>query len=543
MISSTLKVVGCLFVVCLVVNAQNPAQKTRPGSISGKVTVKGNGLAGVLVGARAEHVSGGDTKTPVTSTDQQGNYRLSNVAPGQYQVMVAAPQYVLTAPNRYGKSLILGDGENVENVDFALVRGGVITGKVTDADGRPVVEERIEVSSPERSNAEAMMYQGFMSNGTDDRGIYRIYGLAPGKYRVSAGSSPARMYFGRGSGNVYVQTFHPSTTEPANATLVEVSEGGEVTNVDITLRRTMGVFTVTARVIDAETGKPMPDARYGLEKRSEHSGMSTGGHAANSLGEIKLENMTPGKYAIYLEPSVDRDRYAEPVRFEVVDQDIKDLVIKASSGSSVSGVIVFEGMDEKINRTNRAGLMIYAFTMRMNREEIGNSQPQSGLVGADGSFRVGGLRPGSVHFSVWNPAGGPNATFEVARVEREGVVQPNLEIKAREQISGLRLTVRLRSGQIRGVLKFENGQLPTSRVRLSARKIGDENYETPLEIDDRGRFQSVPLPAGVYELRLIAYVGRGRPTQMQQQVVVVDNQVSEVTLTLDLKNEVVPDQP
>ncbi len=53
MISSTLKVVGCLFVVCLVVNAQNPAQKTRTGSISGKVTVKGNGVAGILVGERA----------------------------------------------------------------------------------------------------------------------------------------------------------------------------------------------------------------------------------------------------------------------------------------------------------------------------------------------------------------------------------------------------------------------------------------------------------------------------------------------------------
>ncbi len=457
--------------------------------------------------------------------------------------MVTAPQYALTDTQQYGKPLILGDGENVENVDFTLVRGGVITGKVTDADGRPVIEEPIEVWSPDTQNARAVMRGGLMSYATDDRGIYRIFGLAPGKYRVAAGSSQDRMYFGRGPSQFYAQTFHPSTTEVVNATLVEVTEGGETTNVDITLRRMMHLFTVTARVVDAETGKPIPDARYGFEKLRENGSSSTGGRPVNNLGEIKLENLTPGKYGIYLEPSATRDLYAPPLRFEVVDQDIKDLVIKASSGSSVSGMIVFEGLDEKINRINRAGLMIYAFTMRMNREDIGSSEPRNGVVGADGSFRVGGLRPGTVSFSVWNPTGGSNAAFEVARVERDGVVQPNLEIKASEQINGLRLTVRLRSGQIRGVLKFENGQLPTSRIRLSARKLNDENYETPLAVDERGRFQSEPLPAGVYELRLIAYVGRARPVQMQQQVVVVDNQVSEVTLTLDLKNEVVPERP
>jgi protocatechuate 3,4-dioxygenase beta subunit len=538
MISSTLKVVGCLFVVCLVVNAQNPAQKTRAGSISGKVTLKGNAVAGILVGAREER-SGGPDRAPVTTTDQQGNYRLSNVGPGHYQVMVVAPQYVLTG-SRLGRSLIVADGENIENVDFALVRGGVITGKVIDADGRPVVEEPVEVLVPEGSNTGPVMHMSPMSYVTDDRGIYRIYGLAPGKYRVAAGASQDGMYFGRGRGAVYSQTFYPSTTESVNATLVEVTEGSEATNVDITLRRTMGVFTVTARIIDAETGKPIPDARYGLEKFRENGSSATGGLPANKQGEIKLENMTPGKYAIYLEPSLARDVYSEPLQFEVVDQDIKDLVIKASSGSSVSGVIVFEGLDEKSKRINRAGLMIFAHTMHTEREYGGNSSPQSSIVGANGSFRVGGLRPGTLFFSIWNEAGGPTLNFEVARVERDGVVQPTLEIKPREQVNGLRLTVRLRSGGIRGVLKFENGQIPTSRVRLSARKIGDENYETPIQVDERGRFQSEPLPAGVYELRVVAYVNRGRPAQMQQQVVVVDNQVSEVTLTLDLKSQTGP---
>lgn len=75
MISSSLKLMTCLFVACLIIQAQTPAQKTESGSISGKVTLF-------------------RPKALVTTTDQDGKYRLSNVAPGQYEVILAAPQFV-----------------------------------------------------------------------------------------------------------------------------------------------------------------------------------------------------------------------------------------------------------------------------------------------------------------------------------------------------------------------------------------------------------------------------------------------------------------
>ena len=538
MVSSTLRVIGCLFVVCLIVNAQNPAQKTRPSTISGKVTMKGNGVGGILVGTRLPR-SGRRQATVVSMTDDQGNYRLSNVAPGEYEVTLGTPQYVLSGVDRM-KRLIVGEGENIENVDFSIIRGGVITGKVTDADGRPVIEEAVEVIGPENPTAGLTSRMSLMSNTTDDRGVYRIYGLAPGKYRVAAGTTEERMYYGRAPSTVYKQTFYPSTNDTAQATLIEVTEGSEATNIDITLRRTMGVYSVTARVVDAETGKPIPDVSYGLEKFRENGSSSTSGMPSNKLGEIKLESMTPGKYALYLLPTPPHDVSAEPVRFEVVDRDITDLVIKASSGGSVAGVIVFDGVDEKTVRTNLNGLMIYAHVMNPETKHSGGSSPQ-GTIGPDGSFKVAGMRAGTVFFSIFRH---PTGQFEVARVERDGVVvQSNLEIKPREQIRGLRLIVRSRSGQIRGVVKLENGQIPMSRVLVSAKRVGDENFETPLRVDDRGRFQSEALVAGVYELKLLAYVGRARPVQMTQQVVVSDNQTSDVTLTLDLKNEIGPDRP
>src|SRR5688572_33326481 len=121
MISSALKIVGWLFVACLAVQAQNPTQKTNTSTISGKVTLKGKGLPGIAVGARLH--SSGSRNTLIVTTDQQGLYRIPNVAPGQYVVMPAAPQYRVGGQTR-SKTLIVGVRENREDVDLVSVRGG-----------------------------------------------------------------------------------------------------------------------------------------------------------------------------------------------------------------------------------------------------------------------------------------------------------------------------------------------------------------------------------------------------------------------------------
>ena len=532
MISSTLEVIGCLFAVCLTVHAQTPAQKTNTSTISGKVTHKGNGLPGIAVGARLTQ-SGNPRQALVVITDQLGNYRITNVAPGQYDVFPSAPQFLLgtQAPTR---TLIVGESENLENVDFALVRGGVITGKVTDADGRPMIEEPIELFSVGGSDAKPLILMNLHAGPTDDRGVYRIYGLRPGKYRVAAGSSEERMPYGRGGRNVYGQTFYPSTTEESEAKLIEVTEGGEATNIDITLRRTLTLFTVHARVIDGETNKPVANARYGLQRSRDNGSWSTTGFAANRLGEIRIDSVTPGKYAIFLESSPVADIYADPVQFEVVDQDIKDLVIKTWSGSSVSGVVVLDGIDPKLAASgNELGI----FARTESKAQIHGSSPM-GIINPDGSFKVGGLKPGVVQFGIWARRQGPMVAFEITQIERDGVVvQPNgLEIKAGEQIKGLRLITKARTGHIRGVVKLENGQHPFSQIWVTIKKFGDMGGPS-LRTDDRGRFMSEPMAPGVYELVVHAYRSQGRHATTKQQVVVADNQVTDVTLTLDLKSD------
>jgi hypothetical protein len=63
---------------------------------------------------------------------------------------------------------------------------------------------------------------------TDDRGIYRIYGVAPGRYRVSAGVSDDDTYPSIRTGRVsYRRTYYPDAPDAADAKIVEVTAGGE----------------------------------------------------------------------------------------------------------------------------------------------------------------------------------------------------------------------------------------------------------------------------------------------------------------------------
>ena len=123
------------------------AAKVPRGSVSGRVTIKENGVAGVAVGLRkgADTVMASREPFVRATTDQDGYYRFTNLAPSSYSITPSVPAYVMARKDPESKTVLVGEDENVENMNFALVRGGVVTGRVTDADGRPVIEQQISL--------------------------------------------------------------------------------------------------------------------------------------------------------------------------------------------------------------------------------------------------------------------------------------------------------------------------------------------------------------------------------------------------------------
>ena len=533
----------CCALFCQRANSQTePAKKTADATVSGKITIKGKPAPGVVVGMRLSEPRQFDSTFKATS-DQDGKYRITNLPSGSYQVAPAAPALVISDVNKsWGQSLIITEGDNVEGIDFDLVKGGVITGKVVDADGHPIVEERINLLSTDYPRSGPAHVSGNFQ--TDDRGIYRMFGIRPGRYKVSLGEENIGVHRGFGTGRSLPITFYPDATDAAKATVIEIGEGTEATKIDITIGAAAQAFSVSGRVVDGETGKPVPQVAIYLEKimiidANSRSGYGGGTDTrSDSEGAFRLVKLPAGKYSISIQPPPESDLRAEPVAFDLIDQDVTGLLIKTATGASLSGTVVLEGS----RGPNTVGAQAPAWiSAHLRNEGRGFTSSQSVQIKPDGSFRIGGLLAGTVSFSVgsWSPIGDAKP-ITISRVERDGVVQPSgIQVQTGEHVSGIRIVAAYSSGSIRGVVKVENGALPPSgRLVVSVSKVGDTNTPTggATEVDARGHFLIEGLAAGNYELTVSAYIPewRQKPRTSKQLVTVTDGAATDVMLTIDL---------
>jgi protocatechuate 3,4-dioxygenase beta subunit len=526
-------IVYTLLLLSTVVSAQSQSavDKGATSTITGKVTVGGKGISGVVVGLMLVASPSRHLPTRFRGiSDEDGNYRITNVQPGSYEVIAVAPAYVATEGR---KSVIVGRNEVIENIDITLLRGGVITGKVTDADGNPVIEERIQLS--QASSGQSVFYNR-SSIFTDDRGIYRAFGVPAGRYKISAGTDGESLS-SRGSTAAHQRTYYPSVTQAAEATVIEVSEGSEATNVDITLGRELRRYSAHGRVVDADTSKPMPAMRVSVQLFFQNGSTSVTAAESDKDGEFNIQNLYPGKYSVFVGSINDSEWHAEPVRFEVVDQDVDGLLLKTSRGASAWGVIILEGTNDPKVRANLARGRVFG--------NVANNNPgrnsHSASINPDGSFALNGLPAGRLMLQLQTPD-----KLIVTRLEHNGVAYPRgVEIKEREVLTGLRVVASHANGTIRGVLKLPEGLvLPQgSRFMLGLRRSEDPPftyYGAPIQTDARGHFLIEGLIPGTYEIVLAGLVNarpeRQPSIQRTTHTVVVTGGVTEVTITLQTDN-------
>jgi len=514
-----------------------PKQPTKApsGSISGRVTIKEKAAEGVVVSLRKNPQTNPFELALRATTDQDGRYRIANVPPGTYEVTPSAPAFVPSDVKEVrNKTVLVGEDENIENINFALVRGGVITGKVTDADGRPVIQQQVTIFRAEEQQGQPPR-QSFPNAGgqTDDRGIYRVFGLMPGRYKVAVGRSDQLLNQSFGAQrSTYQQVFHPDATDQAKATVIEVGEGTEAKDIDISLGRALQTFTVSGRVVD-DKGSPAQNIRLGLQRTmGQRAEFVNTFPSTNTQGDFVVEGLIPGKYGIFLLPNQNSAQRLETFTFEVVDQDITGLNLKLVPGASVSGVVVVEG-DNKAGIAKFSELQLGAY---VSNPTGGGGLGSTGRspIGPDGSFLVQGLPGGMLNFSV----GGvtiPYSTrgFSIARIERDGVrMERGVEIKDGEQLTGIRVVLAYGTGKVRGVVNLENGPPPNgARFYVRVFKSGQpvSNFRPP-DVDARGHFLIEDLPAGVYEIQAGV---TGLQQTVKREVSVQDGATTDITITIE----------
>ncbi|HZI85988.1 MAG TPA: carboxypeptidase-like regulatory domain-containing protein, partial [Pyrinomonadaceae bacterium] len=367
----------------------------------------------------------------------------------------------------------------------------------------------------------------------------RAFGVPPGKYRVSAGLGDAGFGGGARPRPAYRRTFYPGTAEQAQAKVVDVTEGSEANEIDIALARMAKGVSVSGRVVDSQNGEPVGNVRVYFTKIivQEHLTANSGGPIlrSNEKGEFRAEGMTPGTYSVSLDDQRLNVR-AEPVTFEVFDQDVTGVLIKTTLGATLDGVLVIENSSQTGSAKKFPELFVAALT---GDDSSYRGSSRYSPVRPDGTFHITGLPAGTVNFSLGWSNDGEGRSLVISRVERDGVIQPDgLQIEDGEQVTGLRVIATQGTGTIRGTIKIENGSLePDARVYVSVLNSGAPLNRHPPTVDARGRFLVTGLISGTYELYASVYWPKSNQTLTSGKypVSVTEGVVSEVTITVDVK--------
>ncbi|MDX2031016.1 MAG: carboxypeptidase-like regulatory domain-containing protein [Blastocatellia bacterium] len=550
---------GWIFLLFIVATgfAQQPAREGT-ASVSGRVTIGGRPARGVQVALQRPQGGGPfDLKgTKRATTDEEGQFRIERLAAGRYVLGAIAPGFVIPRDSTYGpqgKALSLADGENVENIEIALRPGGVITGRVTDAQGAPVVGESVNLSRLDDFGKPQNYYSGPMQNGSDDRGVYRLFGLPAGRYLVHVGFAHRPNSIMMTSQRVYLpRAFHPAATDGAEAKIVEVAEGAEVTGIDITVVGFKRNYDITGRVVYADSGRPAAgiEVHYGAMNEGETRIGAWGSFdvRTDEQGEFRFPSVLPGRYAAFVSTHKTAGYYCVPTPFDLRDGDVSGLEIRLLPGAVVSGVAVLEGVADPALAARLGQLRLAA----QNRSP-GLSSPAEGgegKVAPDGTFRFVGLRPGRVFIQPMYDSN--DRLFTLLRIERDGVPQPDgVEVAAGEKIAGIRLILGSGTGMVLGELKLVGGELPREmQLGVLARRVdGGLGAGLGGEIDLRGAFRIDRLPPGEYELRIAVYYPgsaalppeyfeiRSKLDALKQRVTVSNGQAERVVLTVDLQRK------
>src|SRR5215475_12458104 len=177
-----------LFVPQIHAQTQRQASDNREGtaSINGRVTIDGRPAVNSTVTLKESDRGEADGKKGApgraarqricarVKTDNEGRYRFTKLAEGAYSIHAASQAYA--SKERCGsgincREIPLDDGEALENVDFTFVRGGVITGRVTDAEDLPIIGSNLLCfrvnAKGEPENDSVFAYDPFCE--TDDR--------------------------------------------------------------------------------------------------------------------------------------------------------------------------------------------------------------------------------------------------------------------------------------------------------------------------------------------------------------------------------------
>ena len=339
---------------------QRPARATPPRAdaprgtavLRGQIVTADNGSP--IRRAQVRVMSPDAREGRVATTDAQGRFEIRELPAGRYTMTASkggfvSLQFGQRRPSESGTPIELGDGQTVDKITIALPRGSVLGGRVTDEFGEPVANASVSAWRYAFAGGARRMVPAQGANAsdtTDDQGQFRLFGLPPGEYYISAmlrsGGPEVTDPMGELSG--YAATYYPGTTNIAEAQRITLAVSQENTGVHFGLIATR-LVRVSGQVIMSD-GSPAPSGNVMLAPINSSGGramiMQRGG-AANRIaqnGTFRLPNVAPGRYQLQVRAAAQRQMELARMDLVVGTEEVEGLTLVTAPGATVSGTIV-----------------------------------------------------------------------------------------------------------------------------------------------------------------------------------------------------------
>ncbi|MBA3442991.1 MAG: carboxypeptidase regulatory-like domain-containing protein [Pyrinomonadaceae bacterium] len=466
--------------------AQTSSEPRITGSITGRVTTDdGQPLQNATVYINSVNASQRGFRS--TSTDGEGKFRFADLESGVYHINASVRGYT-SFPNIATASSAPRHYRLGEDVAITLTKGGAITGMVTDAQGEPMISVAVRAVPVRDARGHRTVPQGFGGGHTDDRGIYRLWGVAPGSYTVVVGGSP----FG-GSGDD-APTYYPSAATSGTAGEVVVPSRGEASGIDIRYRNEQG-HTVSGTFTGVIKSSTSLFLAVNVLLRDAASGMieaSTGAFEREGSYPFALSGVPDGEYEIVAQHwsrEIEGNNLASPPqRVTVRGADVGGIQLKLGLRASISGRIVLEALQEA-NKTaacksekGRALIEEVVVTARRdikaggeNQQPLNRSASMSTAPGKQGDFKIQNIDAGRYRLEI----GLPSEHLYVRSITASmaaSIKQPkgagrggdnNFTVRWSEQVGGLTVAVAEGAAELRGrVMAADEGQPLPSPIRV-----------------------------------------------------------------------------
>jgi hypothetical protein len=482
-----------------------------------------------------------------TISDDQGRFVFDQLPAGRFtltstKVAYIAGAYGATRPGRPGVPLQIAAGQAMTDVRISMTRGAAIGGALRTEMGEPAANIRVAVFQVPPPGAAPNLVIAALAT-TDDRGVYRVFGLLPGKYLVAStlplggrlsevvalssgdidralrelqqrtglsmagtpppAGSPDPLPAGSYSA---APIFYPGVAVPSSATPLVLAAGDDRSGVDFAVPFVRVVKIEGALVHPSGTPPTVQFAirTDGLRLTSLLANVPVFASKVEPPGRtFTYSNVSPGRYVITVRTRSGDPLYAR-AEVDVAGADVTGLVLNLQPTIALRGRIVFDGkspapqtpVSVQLTAANGAGGGGSGST------QLGNLHIPPGVASADGTFAVTDIVPDEYRLTT-NVAESSGWWLRSAVVNGRDVLDDALEIAPGGDVAGAVLTFSDRLTQLSGTLLTAKDQIapnyfiavfPASRAlwRPESRRIRSARAGTD------GRWIIRGLPPGDY---------------------------------------------